>query len=221
MRLLAPSVLAADFLHLDSEIAFINEHADIVHLDIMDGVQVPNISFGFPVIEAVAKIARKPLDIHLMITSPQRYFERFAKVAGPGGMVSFHLEAARKDGNDPAGMLAELKKLGVKAGLVINPDIPVEDLFPYVKDADYILLMSVFAGFGGQSFIPSTYERVRTLKEYIRKTGAECLVEVDGGVDADNADALAQCGVDIFVAGSAIFKAADRVAVAEAIKGRN
>lgn len=221
MRLLAPSVLSADFLHLSEDIESVNSLGDIIHLDVMDGALVPNISFGFPVIEAIAKIARKPLDIHLMIESPQRYFERFAKVAGKGGMVSFHLEAAKKDGSDPAEMLRQLKSLGVQAGIVINPDVPVEELFPYVEEADFMLVMSVFAGFGGQKFIPETFGRISALKEEISKNGAACLIEVDGGVDESNADELARCGAEIFVAGSSFFKASDRKALSNAIKGRN
>ena len=221
MRLLAPSILAADFLHLEEEIAYACRVGDMIHVDVMDGVLVSNISFGFPVAEAVARVATKPLDIHLMIVEPWKYFERFAAVAGRNGMVSFHLEAARMGGKNPSELLGTLKSLGVKAGLVINPDIPVEDLFPYVKEADYILLMSVFAGFGGQKFIPETCERVRKLRKFIRDNGLECLVEVDGGVDKDNADLISGCGVDIMVAGSAVFRGPDREASAKAVKGCN
>ena len=221
MRLLAPSVLSADFLHLSDDIESVNSLGDIIHLDVMDGALVPNISFGFPVIEAIAKIARKPLDIHLMIENPWNYFERFAAAAGKGGMVSFHLEAAKKAGKDPAQLLRQLKSLGVQAGIVINPDIPVEELFPFVEEADFMLIMSVFAGFGGQKFIPETFGRISALKEEISKNGAACLIEVDGGVDATNADELARCGAEIFVAGSSFFKAADRKTLSDAIKGRN
>ena len=221
MRLLAPSILSADFLHLAEDIESVNTLGDIIHLDVMDGALVPNISFGFPVIEAIAKIARKPLDIHLMIENPWNYFERFAAAAGKEGLVSFHLEAAKKAGKNPSELLQQLKSLGVKAGIVINPDIPVEELFPYIDDADYMLIMSVFAGFGGQSFIPGSLSRISALKAEIQKKGDTCLIEVDGGVDAGNADDLAESGVDIFVAGSSFFKAGDRKALSDAIKGRN
>lgn len=155
---IAPSMLAADFLHLEKDVQTVNAHADLFHLDVMDGVFVPNISFGFPVIEAIARIAEKPLDVHLMIVRPENYVERFAKVGAE--MISFHLNATE----NPSAVLAQIHSYGVKAGLVINPDLPVESLFPYLKDTDFILLMSVFAGFGGQKFIESTYERVRVLK---------------------------------------------------------
>ena len=158
---IAPSVLAADFLHLEKDVETINKYADIFHLDVMDGVFVPNISFGFPVIEAIASKAQKPMDVHLMIVHPEKYVDRFAQLGA--SMISFHLNATE----DPEGLLKHIRSLGVKSGLVINPDIPVEDLFPYIKDADYVLLMSVFAGFGGQKFIEETYDRVAAVKAEI------------------------------------------------------
>ena len=207
MKLLAPSILAADFLHLEKDIRMVNEHADIIHLDVMDGTLVPNISFGFSVIKPVSKIAEKPMDVHLMIINPDKYFGRCAELGV--SMVSFHLEAARLAGKDPAEMLRQIKSLGMKAGLAINPDIPVEDVFPYVGEADYILVMSVFAGFGGQKFIPDTYGRVAKLKEEIVRRQSACLIQIDGGADATNASQLFGTGVDIIVAGSAVFKAQD------------
>lgn len=210
---IAPSMLAADFLHLEKDVQTVNAHADLFHLDVMDGVFVPNISFGFPVIEAIARIAEKPLDVHLMIVRPENYVERFAKVGAK--MISFHLNAAE----DPAAVLAQIRSYGVKAGLVINPDLPVESLFPYLKDADFILLMSVFAGFGGQKFIASTYERVRALKAEIIRQGLSIPIQVDGGVSAENAGALVESGAEILVAGSAVFKAEDPAAVIKAMKG--
>ena len=217
MRLLAPSILAADFLHLEKDIRLINSHADIIHLDVMDGNLVPNISFGFSVIDAVAPIARKPMDAHLMIVHPEKYFDRCAKAGCT--MLSFHLEAARKARRSPARMLDRVRALGMKAGLAINPDIPVEDVFPYLDHADYILVMSVFAGFGGQKFIEATYDRVKALKAEIVRRGLDCLIEIDGGADASNAAALYASGVDIIVAGSAVFKSEDPAAAAAAIKG--
>ena len=213
MILIAPSMLAADFLHLEKDIETVNRYADIFHLDVMDGAFVPNISFGFPVIEAIASKAEKPMDVHLMIIEPEKYVDRFAALGAE--MISFHLNASK----DPAALLKHIRSLGVKAGLVINPDIPVENLFPYLQDADYVLLMSVFAGFGGQKFIEATYDRIRTLKTEIGRQGLDIKIEVDGGVSASNAAALAEAGAEIFVAGSAVFKAEDPAAVIAAMRG--
>ena len=210
-------MLAADFLHLQESVDIVNRWADIFHLDIMDGTFVPNISFGFPVVEAIAKVAEKPMDVHLMIVHPEKYIERFAKAGA--SMISFHAEAALSEGSDPGEILDLIRRNGCKAGLVINPDIPVETLFPYLEKADYVLIMSVFAGFGGQKFIEATYERVRAVKAEIERQGTQCLIEVDGGVGAANADALAQAGVDLFVAGSAVFKAENPETVIRAIRG--
>ena len=210
-------MLAADFLHLQESVDIVNRWADIFHLDIMDGTFVPNISFGFPVVEAIAKVAEKPMDVHLMIVHPEKYIERFAKAGA--SMISFHAEAALSEGSDPGEILDLIRRNGCKAGLVINPDIPVETLFPYLEKADYVLIMSVFAGFGGQKFIEATYERVRAVKAEIQRQGTQCLIEVDGGVGAANADALAQAGVDLFVAGSAVFKAENPETVIRAIRG--
>ena len=210
---IAPSMLAADFLHLEKDVKLVNEYADIFHLDIMDGTFVPNISYGFPVVEAISSIAVKPLDVHLMIVNPEKYVERFAKVGA--SMISFHLNATE----DPAAVLRDIRSLGVKAGLVINPDIPVESLYPYLKDADFILLMSVFAGFGGQKFIEDTYVRIRTLREEIARQGLDLPIEVDGGVGPANAKALIEAGAEILVAGSAVFKAEDPAAVVARMRG--
>ncbi len=209
---IAPSMLAADFLHLEKDVETVNRYADIFHIDVMDGVFVPNISFGFPVMEAIARKAEKPLDVHLMIVEPEKYVERFAKAGA--SMISFHLNAT----TDPSAVLRLIRSCGVKAGLVINPDIPVESLFPYLAEADFILLMSVFAGFGGQKFIEETYERVRILKAEIDRQGLDLMLEVDGGVSAANAKALAEAGFDILVAGSAVFKADDPAAVIAAMR---
>lgn len=210
---IAPSMLAADFLHLEKDVQIVNEYADIFHLDIMDGTFVPNISYGFPVVEAISSIAVKPLDVHLMIVNPEKYVERFAKVGA--SMISFHLNATE----DPASVLRLIRSLGVKAGLVINPDIPVESLYPYLKEADFILLMSVFAGFGGQKFIEDTYVRIRTLREEIARQGLDLPIEVDGGVGPANAKALIEAGAEILVAGSAVFKAEDPAAVVARMRG--
>ena len=210
---IAPSMLAADFLHLEEDVELVNAHADLFHLDIMDGVFVPNLSFGFPVVEAIAKIAKKPLDTHLMIIEPEKYVERFVKAGS--AMVSFHVNATK----DPDAVLSQIKSLGAKAGLVINPDLPVESLFPYLKNCDFVMLMSVFAGFGGQKFIEATYDRIRALKAEIKAQGLEIPIEVDGGVSAANAAQLVEAGAEILVAGSAVFKAEDPSTVISAMRG--
>ena len=210
---IAPSMLAADFLHLEKDVRIVNDYADLFHLDIMDGVFVPNLSYGFPVVEAIASMAKKPLDVHLMIVHPENYVKRFAEVGA--GMISFHLNATE----DPDAVLAAIRESGAKAGLVINPDIPVESLYPHLKNCDYIHLMSVFAGFGGQKFIEDTYQRVRTLKAEIGRQGLEIPIEVDGGVSASNAAALVAAGAEILVAGSAVFKAESPKEIIEAMRG--
>ena len=210
---IAPSMLAADFLHLHKDVEMVNEHADLFHLDIMDGVFVPNLSYGFPIVEAIAKIATKPLDTHLMIIEPEKYVERFVKAGS--AMVSFHLNATK----DPDAVLAQIRSLGAKAGLVINPDLPVESLFPHLKNCDFVMLMSVFAGFGGQKFIEATYDRVRALKAEIDAQGLDIPIEVDGGVSASNAAQLVEAGAEILVAGSAVFKAENPSTVIAAMRG--
>lgn len=210
---IAPSMLAADFLHLDKDVEIVNENADLFHLDIMDGVFVPNISYGFPVVEAIATVARKPMDAHLMIVQPEKYIERFARIGV--SMLSFHLNATDK----PAQTLLHIRETGMKAGLVINPDMPVDSLFPYLHLCDYIILMSVYAGFGGQKFIDDTYGRIRTLKAEIDRQGLPVQIEVDGGVCPANAKALVDAGAEILVAGSAVFKAEDPAAVIASMRG--
>ena len=209
----APSMLSADFLHLEKDVRMVNEHADLFHLDVMDGVFVPNISFGFPIVEAIAKLATKPLDVHLMIVEPEKYVERFAKAGAD--MISFHLNAT----SDPAAVLEQIRNAGAQAGLVINPDLPVESLFPYLDKCDFVMLMSVFAGFGGQKFIDDTYERVRVLKSEIERLGLTLPIEVDGGISAANSKALAEIGAEILVAGSSVFKEEDPAAVIAQMKG--
>lgn len=202
---IAPSILSGNFLNLEPDIRMVNKNADLIHIDVMDGSFVPNISFGFPVVEAIAKAVTVPMDVHLMIVNPDKYVERFAKTGAE--MISFHLEAADQAGKDPRDIIAQIKSFGVKAGLVINPDIPVERLFPYIDDVDFFLIMSVFAGFGGQKFIPESIDRIKTLKAEMDRRGVVKDIEVDGGVSASNARILAEVGATILVAGSSVFKA--------------
>lgn len=202
---IAPSILSGNFLNLEPDIRMVNNNADLIHIDVMDGSFVPNISFGFPVVEAIAKAVTVPMDVHLMIVNPDKYVERFAKTGAE--MISFHLEAADQAGKDPRDIIAQIKSFGVKAGLVINPDIPVERLFPYIDDVDFFLIMSVFAGFGGQKFIPESIDRIKTLKAEMDRRGVVKDIEVDGGVSASNARILAEAGATILVAGSSVFKA--------------
>ena len=210
-------MLSADFLRLEKDVDLVNREGDLFHLDIMDGTFVPNLSFGFPVVEAIARRSTRPLDVHLMIVHPENYIERFAGAGA--GLISFHLEAARDDGNDPARILRQIRSLGIRSGLAIDPDVPVEELFPYLDDADFVLIMSVFAGFGGQKFIEQTYDRIAKVRTEIRRRGLDVMIEVDGGVGPDNADALAEAGADIFVAGSSVFKAPDPAAAIRRIRG--
>lgn len=213
MILISPSMLAADFLHLQKDVEMVNQHADMFHLDIMDGTFVPNISYGFPVVEAIASVARKPLDVHLMIVHPEKYIERFARVGV--SMLSFHLNATDK----PAQTLLHIRETGMKAGLVINPDMPVESLYPYLHLCDHIILMSVYAGFGGQKFIEDTYERIRTLKAEIDRLQLDVKIEIDGGVCPENAGKLIEAGAEILVAGSAVFKSDDPATTVSLLRG--
>ena len=216
MLQVAPSILSADFLHLSEDVHLVNEHADLFHLDVMDGVFVPNISFGFPVIEAIAREAVKPMDVHLMIVHPEKYAERFAKTGAE--MISFHYEAARENTD---AVIDLIHGCGVKAGVAINPDCPVECLFPYLEKVDFVLLMSVFAGFGGQKFIEDTYGRIEAVRKERERTETRFLIEVDGGVSSANARQLEAAGAEIVVAGSAVFKAQNPASVIAEIRGYN
>jgi len=210
---IAPSMLSADFLHLEKDVNLVNEHADIFHLDIMDGTFVPNISYGFPIVEAISKIARKPMDAHLMIVNPEKYVARFAKAGVE--MLSFHYEAAQEGTQEIVDLI---RANGMKAGIAINPDIPVQRLFPYLKNVDYVLIMSVFAGYGGQKFIEESYGRVEAMKSEIIRQGSTCEIEVDGGISPSNSKRLADAGAKILVAGSSIFKADKPEAAIEAMR---
>ena len=209
----APSLLTADFLHLEKDVRMVDEHADLIHLDIMDGTLVPNISFGFSIIDPVSTIARKPMDTHLMVVHPERWFER---LAGDGvSTVTFHLEAS---GRNTSANIERIHALGMKAGVAINPDIPVSRLYPYIGKADMFLIMSVFAGFGGQKFIYESLDRIAQLRSEMERRGCKGLIEVDGGVSSANCSALRQAGADVLVAGSSVFKAEDPMAAMAALR---
>lgn len=213
MRAIAPSILSADFGHLYDEITMINDsEADYFHVDVMDGVFVPNISFGFPIMEPLKKYAKKPLDVHLMIVHPEKYVERFCDAGA--WSVGFHLEAT----DDPMPALNLIKAKGVRTCLTINPDIAVERLLPYLDKVDMVLLMSVFAGFGGQKFIPETMDKIRYVRREIDRCGLPTLIEVDGGVTKDNANDIFAAGADVLVAGSAVFHSQDPTGVIRAMK---
>lgn len=204
MKRIAPSVLSADFGNLRQDLEMINRsEADWLHVDVMDGVFVPNISFGFPLMVPMRKYCTKPLDVHLMIVHPEKYVERFCDAGAYS--VGFHLEAVE----DPLPILELIKAKGVRTCLTINPDIDVKRLVPYLDKVDMVLLMSVFAGFGGQKFIPETMDKIRFIRQEIDRRGLKTLVEIDGGVNTENAQALFEAGADVLVAGSAVFGAED------------
>ena len=210
---IAPSILAADFANLQREVEMLNASAaDFIHVDIMDGVFVPNISFGIPVTEAIHRHATKPLDVHLMIVNPELYLEDFVKAGA--SIVTVHVEACTHLHRT----LQEIKRLGVSPGVALNPHTPIEQLTEVLEEVDLVCVMSVNPGFGGQKFIEHTYAKVANLKNLILKKGCETQIEVDGGVSEKNSKRLVEAGADILVAGSFVFNASDPIAAIASLK---
>lgn len=211
-RIISPSILAADFSDLKSACEMINRsEAEWIHIDVMDGVFVPNISFGFPVLEAITKHCTKLIDVHIMIVHPEKYVKRFAEAGAE--MLTFHYEAA----GNPGEVIELIRQQGIKVGITINPDVPVAALRPYIDKVNMVLLMSVFAGYGGQKFIEESYGRLKELKNMIDELNPACMIQVDGGVSIQNAKKLFDHGVNVLVAGSAVFNAPDPVGMIQSM----
>ena len=213
MSLVSPSLLSADFAHLASDIEMINHsEADMLHLDIMDGVFVPNISFGFPVIESFKNMCNKPLDVHLMIVEPDKFIENFAKVGAE--YINVHSEACTHLHRT----IQKIKATGAKAAVTLNPHTPVCLLEDIVSDVDMVLLMSVNPGYGGQKFIENTLSKTRQLRELIERKNAHALIEIDGGVNLETGRKLMECGADILVAGNFVFKSQNPIETIKSLK---
>ena len=213
-RMIAPSVLSADFGHLERDMEMVNRSsADWFHLDVMDGVFVPNISFGFPVMQAMARVAKKPLDVHLMIVQPEKFISQVRDLGAR--VMNVHQEACPHLHR----VLQQIRQAGMLSGVTLNPATPLQTVEDVLQEADIVMLMSVNPGFGGQTFIERTLDRTRRLREMIDRQGASTLIEIDGGVNRHNAATLYQAGADILVAGNAVFKADEPLAEIDIIKG--
>jgi len=212
-HLVSPSILASDFGNLQRDIEMLNRsEADWIHFDVMDGMFVPNISFGFPLLDVVKKHAKKPIDVHLMIEDPDRYIEQFAKGGANG--ITVHYEACVHLNRT----INEIKKLGCRAGVALNPHTPVALLEDILEYADLVLIMSVNPGFGGQKFIPNTYKKIRALKKMSTELNPDLYIEIDGGVDQNNAQQLLEAGANVLVAGNSVFSAPDQLQAISSLK---